>query len=132
MTTTHPSPLVEGPMRPMISQDIDLTGGSNGELQDLANRLVDRATAYGMKVSTEKSKIMTNNTNKNSTDISMTGQQLEEVTSFKYLGQPCARMAHAQQEVRIRIASAMARIWWRCNTNFKFKLYKSRHLYPPL
>ena len=38
-------------------------GGSNGELQDLANRLVDRATAYGMEVSTEKSKIMTNSKN---------------------------------------------------------------------
>ena len=28
--------------------DIDLTGDSNGELQDLTNRLVDRAKAYGM------------------------------------------------------------------------------------
>ena len=37
--------------------DIDLMGGSNGELQDLANTLVDRAAAYGMEVSTENSKI---------------------------------------------------------------------------
>ena len=40
--------------------DIDLMGSSNGELQDLTNRLVDKARAYGMEVSTEKSKIMTN------------------------------------------------------------------------
>ena len=85
-----------------------------------------------MKVSTEKSKIMTNSSNNTCADTSINSQKLEDVTSFKYLGQPCARMAHAQQEVRIRIASAMARIWWRCNTNFKFKLSKSRHLYPPL
>ena len=48
-----------------------LKGGSNGELQDLTNRLVDRAMAYGMEVSTEKSKIMTISTNNISAEISM-------------------------------------------------------------
>ena len=47
--------------------------------QDLTNRLVDKATAYGMDVSTEKSKIMTNSTNNLSAYISMNGQKLEEV-----------------------------------------------------
>ena len=41
-----------------MSDDIDLMGGSKGELQGLTNRLVDRVTAYGMEVSTEKSKIV--------------------------------------------------------------------------
>ena len=59
---------------------------SNGKLQDLINRLVDRATALRLEVSTEKSKIMTNGSNNISADISMNGQKLEEVTSFKYLG----------------------------------------------
>ena len=31
-----------------FADDIDLMGGSSGELQDLTNRLVDRAKAYGM------------------------------------------------------------------------------------
>ena len=35
-----------------FADDIDLIRGSNGELQDLIRRLVDRATAYGMEVST--------------------------------------------------------------------------------
>ena len=43
-----------------LADDIDVMGGSNGELQDLTNRLADRETAYGMEVSAEKSKIMTN------------------------------------------------------------------------
>ena len=60
--------------------------GGSIELQDLTNRLVDRVTAYGTEVSTEKSKTMTNSTNNLSADISMNGQKLEEVTSFKYLG----------------------------------------------
>ena len=65
-------------MQLRFADDIDLIGGSNGELQDLTNRLVDRATAYGMEVSTEKSKITTNSTNTISADISMNGQSLEE------------------------------------------------------
>ena len=59
-----------------------LTGNSNGEFQDLTNILVDRATAHGIEVSTENSKIMTNSTNNISADISMNGQKLEEVTIF--------------------------------------------------
>ena len=59
--------------------------GSDKELQDLTNRLVDRATAYEMEVSTEKSKIMTNSMNNISADISINGQKLEEVSSFKFL-----------------------------------------------
>ena len=39
-----------------------------------------------MEVSREKSKIMTNSTCNISTDISMNGQKLEEITSFKHLG----------------------------------------------
>ena len=54
--------------------DINRMGCSNGELQDLTNRLVDRAMAYELEVSTEKSKIMTNSTNNISADIRMNGQ----------------------------------------------------------
>ena len=60
-------------------------GGSNGELQDLTNRLVDRATAYAMEISTEKEKIMSNSTNNITATVRMNGQELEKVTSFKYL-----------------------------------------------
>ena len=69
-----------------FADDIDLMGGSSSELHDITNRLVDGATAYGMDVSTEKSKIMTNSTNNIYAVISMNGQKLEEGTSFKYLG----------------------------------------------
>ena len=62
-----------------FADDIDLMTGSNGELQDLTNRLVDRATACGKEVSTEKRKIMTNSMNNISADISMNSQKLEEV-----------------------------------------------------
>ena len=51
-----------------------------------------------MEVSTEKSKIIINGTNNVSADITMNDQKLEEVTSFKYKGQPCVKMAPAQQK----------------------------------
>ena len=53
-------------------------GGCNVELQDLTNRLVDRATAYGMEVSREKSKIMTDRPNNISADISLNGKSLDQ------------------------------------------------------
>ena len=84
-----------------------------------------------MEVCTEKSDIMTNGTNNISANISMNGQKLEEVTSFKYLGATLCKDGTFSDEVRIRIASAMAAmarlnwIWWYNNTSFtrKFKLY---------
>ena len=39
-----------------FADDVDLMGDSSGELQDLTNRLVDRATAHETEVSTEKEK----------------------------------------------------------------------------
>ena len=65
---------------------MDLMVGSNGELQDLNNSIIDRAKAYSMKVRTEESKIMTNSMNNISVDIDINDQKLEEVVSFKYLG----------------------------------------------
>ena len=107
--------------------------GSNGELQELTNRLIDRAMAYGMEISTEKSKIMTNSKITISAAVSMNNQKLDEMTNFEYLGPNLCKDGTCLAEVCIRIASAMAamarlnRIWW-CNTisfTSKFKLYKS-------
>ena len=103
-----------------FANHIDVVGGSNGELQVLPNKLVDRAMAYRMEVSTEKSKTMTKSTNNISVDIGINGQKLEGVTSFKYLGATLCKDGTCSAEVRIRIASCSAiaamarlnRIWW--------------------
>ena len=80
-----------------FTDDNDLMGGSNGKLQDLTNRLVDRATAYGMEVS------MTNNTSNISAGISMNGPKLEEKTTFNHLGAILRKDGTCSAEVRIRI-----------------------------
>ena len=59
-----------------------------------------------MEVSIEKSRIMTNSTTI-SVQISMNGQKLEEVTSFKYLGATLCKDATCSADVRIGIASAI-------------------------
>ena len=41
---------------------------------------------YGMEISAEKTKLMTNNTSGINTEIKVNGQKLETITSFKYLG----------------------------------------------
>ena len=72
--------------------------------------LTDRATACGMEVSTEKSKIMNNSMNIASADISMNSQKLEQMTSSKYLGAAQCKSGTCSAEVFIRIALAMARL----------------------
>ena len=64
--------------------------------------------------------IMTNSTNNISRDISMNGQRLEEVTSFKYLGATLCKDSTCSAEVHIRIIPAMAAMVrlnrvWQCN-----------------
>ena len=44
------------------------------------------STAYGIEISAEKTKLMTNNTSGINTEIKINGRKLEIVTSFKYLG----------------------------------------------
>ena len=70
-----------------FADDIDDIDGLAGE-EELANsveRLDKASTAYGMEVSTEKTKLMTNYTSGINTEIKVNGQKLEIVTSFKYL-----------------------------------------------
>ena len=68
-----------------FTDDIDGLAGEEEELANLVERLDKASTAYGMEISTEKTKLMTNNTSGINTEIKVNGQELEIVTSFKYL-----------------------------------------------
>ena len=76
-------------------------GSSNAEFQNLTNRLVDTARAYGMEVSTKNSKIMTNSTNNISADITTQGQKLEVMVNLKYLGATLCKDGNCSAKIRI-------------------------------
>ena len=89
--------------------NIDLTGGSESELQELTTRLDEQARAYGMEVSSEKSKILVKSINQNNPiNIMMNGQNLEEVDSFKYIVSTLRKHGTSTKEIKIRIAAAMS------------------------
>ena len=69
-----------------FADDIDRFAGEEEELAKLAEHLDKASTAYGMEISVEKTKLMTNNTSGINTEIKVNGQKLQTVTSFKYLG----------------------------------------------
>ena len=63
-----------------FADDIDGLAGEE-ELANLVERLYKAATAYGMNISAEKTKLMTNNTSGINTEIKINGQNLETVKS---------------------------------------------------
>ena len=69
-----------------FADDIDGIAGEEEELAKLVECFDKSATAYGKKVSAEKTKLMTYNISGINTEIKINGQKLETVTSFKYLG----------------------------------------------
>jgi len=69
-----------------FANDVDgLLAGKEEELASLVDRLDKTFAAFGIKVSTEKTKLMTSNTNGISFHIRINGEKLDEVNSFKYI-----------------------------------------------
>ena len=69
-----------------FADDIDGLAGDEEELANLVNRLDETSSRYGMEISAEKTKLMTNSTKPMEKKITVSGQELETVTQFKYLG----------------------------------------------
>ena len=67
-----------------FADDIDGLAVEEEEVASLVERLDKASTAYGLEISAEKTKMMTNNTSGINTEIKINGQKLETVTSFKY------------------------------------------------
>lgn len=66
--------------------DIDLKAGRNSELRDLTNKLVEKTTAYGIELNTEKFKLMVNSTNNTSVNVTMDGDHCKKCPAFIILG----------------------------------------------
>ena len=89
-----------------FADDIDALAGKEEKLVKLVNHLDKASTTYGMKISAEKTKLMTNNIKGISLDIRIGGQKLETVQSFKYLGSVVTDEG-SKQEILSRIAQTI-------------------------
>ena len=69
-----------------FADDIDGFAKEEEELAKLVERLDKASTAYSIEVSAKKTKLMIDNTSGINKEIKVNGQELEIVTSFKYLG----------------------------------------------
>ena len=91
----------------LFADGIDGLAGKEEELASLVDRLDKTSAAFGMEISAEKTKLMTNNANGISIDIRINGEKLDEVVSFKYLGAVVTDQG-SKPEVLSRIAQTTA------------------------
>ena len=86
--------------------DIDALAGKEEELVKLVNNLDKASTTYGIEISAEKTKLMTNNIKGICSDLRIGSQKLANVQSFKYLGSVVTDEG-SKQEILSRIAQTV-------------------------
>ena len=77
-----------------FADDIDALAGEEEELKNLVDHLNNAATAFGMEISGDKTKIMTNSTDGINVPIKLGETRLETVSKFKYLGSISLVLSH--------------------------------------
>ena len=90
-----------------FAYDIDGHARRETDIRQLVSRLERASKDYGIEISGEKTKLMTNNNNGMTTDIQIAGNTIYEVQSFKYLGAIISEEG-SKPEVLARIAQALA------------------------
>ena len=90
-----------------FADDTDGLAEKEEEQASLVDRLDKTSAAFGMEISAEKTKLMTNNANGISIDIRINGEKSDEVDSFKYLGAVVTDQG-SKPEVLSRIAQTTA------------------------
>ena len=99
-------------MNLQFADEIDGLAGSKDELRQLLKHMEDASQSYCMLINASKMKVMSNTTDGFIDEIKITGQTLEEVESFKYLGSIFSDKA-SRPELLARImmtSQAMARL----------------------
>ena len=69
-----------------FADDVDGLAGEEEEQGNSVERLDKASTAYGMEISAEKTKLMTNNTSGINTEIKVNGQKLDTVYKLQIPG----------------------------------------------
>ncbi|KIH59884.1 hypothetical protein ANCDUO_09874 [Ancylostoma duodenale] len=90
------------------ADDIALLAESNGKLQEATTSLNREAKKIGLRISSEKSKVMKIGTAHAPINIDVGDFHLENIARFTYLGSTVACDGDAEFDVRTRIAKAAA------------------------
>ena len=79
-----------------FADDIDGLAGEEEELANLVEHLDKASTAYGMEISAEKTKLMTNNTSGINTEIKVNGKKVNRI-EFPKLVKRTAQFRHSRE-----------------------------------
>ena len=115
-----------------FADDIALLSHTQKDIQEKTDKVDRTARSVGLKIHTDKTKIMKAKTKSNK-KINIRGQDLEEVEHFKYLGSYISADSNIEKEVSSRIGQAaqafnrLRNIWKSSvlSTATKLKIYKS-------
>src|SRR5688572_9418412 len=116
-----------------FADDIDLMAESGSQLQELTTRVHESSKRFGLKINGKKTKTMTIGKEKEKINITLEGEELEQVAEFVYLGGVITEDAESTRDIRKRIGLASAmfgklrKLWRSCNisTRTKTKLYET-------
>ncbi|GFR70316.1 endonuclease-reverse transcriptase, partial [Elysia marginata] len=90
-----------------FADDIDGLAGNVCELASLVEKLDKASSRFGVEISAEKTKIMTNSIESSKLEVKVNGQILERVTKFNYLGSIISDEG-SKPEILSRIAQTTA------------------------
>jgi uncharacterized surface protein with fasciclin (FAS1) repeats len=107
-----------------FADDIALLFHSHQQMQEKLTQVERRATETGLSINSKKTKVLKSNT-KTQADLTVNGQNLEEVDSFTYLGGEVDNLGGSDKDVKIKIGKArtafnmMGSIWKARNISLK-------------
>ena len=106
--------------------------GKDEEVASPVDRLDNTSEAFGINVSTEKTKLMTSNTNGISFHIRINGEKLDEVNSFKYIWAQSSKIKVPMSRIA-RTTAALGRlktIWNNKQLSLTSKIKRMRSYIP--
>ena len=118
------TPLTTCIQNAQYADDLTLVAENRKELQQVIDALDRACTQWGMKISGDKTKVLSiGEPPGDQPAITLKGQALEEVDSFSYLGSEVEQTSRAEKDVKIRIekAATVYQMWRR-------KVFRSRNL----
>ena len=89
----------------LFADDAALVAHSQTELQDILNSFSQACSDFGLEISLQKTKVLTQNTNL-PVELSIYNSRLEEVSEFVYLGSTISSNLSLDGEITKRIAKA--------------------------